>query len=100
MQTWKMSRGSGKERCRLSNCLKDFKRNFQWFLGICGFRWHGPLKDSEKSNTFVCLFFVILGSKLRAYSLNHSKALFCDFFFFEIGSLKLFAWAGFEPQYS
>jgi hypothetical protein len=42
----------------------------------------------------VCLFFVVLGFELRAYTLSHSAALFCDGFF-EIGSRELFA--GFEP---
>jgi hypothetical protein len=48
-------------------------------------------------------FFAVLVFELRAYTLNHSTSPSCDFFFFffpEIGSRKLFAWAGFEPQSS
>jgi hypothetical protein len=54
-----------------------------------------------KKNIFIYLFiFAVLGLKLRAYTLSHSTSpFFCDGFF-EIGSLELFAWAGFEPQSS
>jgi hypothetical protein len=46
----------------------------------------------------VIVVFVVLGFELRAYTLSHSTALFCDFFFFffEIGSLELIAQAGFK----
>jgi hypothetical protein len=45
-----------------------------------------------------CWVFLWTGFELRASILSHST--FCDGFFFEIGSQKLFAWAGFEPQNS
>jgi hypothetical protein len=39
--------------------------------------------------------FAVLGLELRAFTLSHStNPIFCDGFF-EIGSLELFAWAGF-----
>jgi hypothetical protein len=41
---------------------------------------------------------VILGFELRAYTLSHSPALFCEGFFHEIGSRELFAWAGMETM--
>jgi hypothetical protein len=43
--------------------------------------------------------FVVLGFELRVYTLSHSTSLFfaCVMGVFEIGSCKLFAWAGFKP---
>jgi hypothetical protein len=41
--------------------------------------------------------FVVLGFELRAYTLSNP---FLWGFFFEIGSLKLFGWAGFKPGLS
>jgi hypothetical protein len=43
-------------------------------------------------------FFAVLGLELRAFTLSHSlpQPFFCEGIF-EIGSLELFAWAGFEP---
>jgi hypothetical protein len=44
---------------------------------------------------------VVLGLEFRAYTLSHSTSP--SFFmkgFFKMGSLKLFAWAGFEPRSS
>jgi hypothetical protein len=52
---------------------------------------------------FIYLFiFVVLGLELRTYTLSHSTSTPAPLFmgFFEIGSCKLFAWAGFEPQSS
>jgi hypothetical protein len=49
---------------------------------------------------FVCLFFVVLGFELRAYTLNHSTTPFFIMGFFEIGSHELFARTGFEPRSS
>jgi hypothetical protein len=46
----------------------------------------------------VSLFFLVLGFELRAYTLSHSTSPF--FGFSEIGSHKLFAWAGFKPRSS
>jgi hypothetical protein len=43
---------------------------------------------------------VILGFRLRTYTSSHSPVLFCEGFFFKIGSHKLFAGAGFEPRSS
>jgi hypothetical protein len=43
------------------------------------------------------LFFAVLGFELKAYTLSHSISPFCVKYF-EIGSHKLFAWAGFETQ--
>jgi hypothetical protein len=37
--------------------------------------------------------FAVLGLELRAYTLSHSTSPFFTVGFFEIGSLKLFAWA-------
>jgi hypothetical protein len=45
-------------------------------------------------------FFAVLGFELRAYSLSHCTSPFIVMGFFEIGSLELFAWAGFEPRSS
>jgi hypothetical protein len=42
------------------------------------------------------LFFKVLGFELRAFTLSHSTSPIFVKGFFEIGSLKLFAWAGFE----
>jgi hypothetical protein len=44
-------------------------------------------------------FFLVLGLELWVYTLSHSTSpLFVIFFFFfEIGSLELFAGAGFKP---
>jgi hypothetical protein len=54
----------------------------------------------EKKNEWVS-FFAVLGFELRAYTLSHSTSppFFCDGFF-EIGSCKPFAWAGFAPRSS
>jgi hypothetical protein len=43
---------------------------------------------------------VVLGLELRAYTLSHSTNLFFGMGFFEIGSHKLFAQAGFKPRSS
>jgi hypothetical protein len=40
---------------------------------------------------FIFTYFVVLGLEL-----GHSTSLFVVLGFFEIGSLELFAWAGFE----
>jgi hypothetical protein len=42
------------------------------------------------------IFFAVLGFELRAYTLSHSTSSFFIMGFFEIGSQKLFAQAGFE----
>jgi hypothetical protein len=41
--------------------------------------------------------FAVLGIELRAYTFSYSTSPFFVKGFFEIGSLKLFSWAGFEP---
>jgi hypothetical protein len=41
-------------------------------------------------------FFFVLEFELRAYTLSHSTSPFFVMSFFEIGSCKLFPWAGFE----
>jgi hypothetical protein len=47
------------------------------------------------------IYFAVLGLELRAFTLSHATSpIFCDRVFFEIGSCKLFAWAGFEPHSS
>jgi drug/metabolite transporter (DMT)-like permease len=68
-----------------------------------------PFQHLPKSGLFICsLFFfiffylfvlAILGLELKDYTLSQSSnPFFSDFFFFfEIGSHKLFAWAGFKP---
>jgi hypothetical protein len=43
---------------------------------------------------FFFFFFAVLGFELRAFTLSHSTTLFV-LGVFEIGSCKLFAWAGF-----
>jgi hypothetical protein len=45
-------------------------------------------------------FFAVLEFELRAYSLSHCTSPFIVMGFFEIESLELFAWAGFEPRSS
>jgi hypothetical protein len=45
------------------------------------------------------IYFAVLGFELRAYTLSYLQVLFCDEVF-EIGSCRLFAQAGFEPQSS
>jgi hypothetical protein len=61
---------------------------------------------SHKINCIEYIYFlVVMGFELgllgmHIYHLSLSIALFCDDFFFEIGSLKLFGWAGFKPQFS
>jgi hypothetical protein len=46
---------------------------------------------------FIYLFiFVVLGFELRVYTLSHTISPICVMGFFEIGSPKLFAWAGFK----
>jgi hypothetical protein len=42
-------------------------------------------------------FFAVLGFELRASTLSHSTSPFFVMGFLEIGSHKLFAWAGFKP---
>jgi hypothetical protein len=49
---------------------------------------------------YFILFFAVLGFELRAYTLSHSTSPIFVKVFFKIGSCKLFAWAGFEPQSS
>jgi hypothetical protein len=52
--------------------------------------------------TNLLLFFIyiaVLGLELRGYTLSHPPVLFV-MIFFEIGSLELFAQAGFEPKSS
>jgi hypothetical protein len=46
---------------------------------------------------YLFTYFVVLGFELRAYTLSHSTSPFFVMGFFEIGSCKLFAWAGLEP---
>jgi hypothetical protein len=46
------------------------------------------------------LFLAALGLELRACTLSHSTSPFSEGFFFEIGSHKLFAQAGFKLQSS
>jgi hypothetical protein len=41
-------------------------------------------------------FLVVLGFELRAYTLSHSTSPVFVMGFFEIGSHRLFTWAGFE----
>jgi hypothetical protein len=43
------------------------------------------------------MYFAVLGFELRAYTSSHSTSPFFVMGFFEIGSYKLFAQAGFEP---
>jgi hypothetical protein len=44
------------------------------------------------------VFFPVLGFELRAYTLSHSTSPFFVLDVFKIGSCKLFAQAGFEPN--
>jgi hypothetical protein len=39
-----------------------------------------------------------MGFEFRAYTLSHSTSPFFVMGFFKIGSLELFAWAGFKPE--
>jgi hypothetical protein len=56
------------------------------WIGMSG-TWLGSL---------LFFFFPVLGLELRAYTLHHSTShIFCEGFF-EIGSLELFAQAGFK----
>jgi hypothetical protein len=50
--------------------------------------------------SFFFFFFVVLGFELRAHTLSHSTSPFFVMGFFEIGSCKLFPWAGFKPRSS
>jgi hypothetical protein len=43
---------------------------------------------------------VVLGLELRAFTLSHSTSPLFVMAFFKIGSLELFAWAGFEQRSS
>jgi hypothetical protein len=52
-------------------------------------------RQGFRRKTFFFSFFVVLGLELRAYILSHSTNPFV-MDFFEIGSLELFALAGFE----
>jgi hypothetical protein len=67
--------------CKPVICLPTFPHSTQHIVGALFF------------------FFKVLGLELRAYILSHSPALFV-LCIFEIGSCKLFAWAGFEPRSS
>jgi hypothetical protein len=50
---------------------------------------------------FLCfVLFAVLGLELRAFILSHSTSLIFVIGFFEIGSHKLFAQAGFKLQCS
>jgi hypothetical protein len=41
---------------------------------------------------------MVLGFELRVYHLSHSTSPVLALGIFEIGSLKLFAWANFDPD--
>jgi hypothetical protein len=70
--------------------------DFTFFLF---FQFWGANADA-KQDLRIFLFFPVLRLEVRAYTLSHSTSpIFCDGFF-EIGSRKLFAWAGFEPPSS
>jgi hypothetical protein len=43
------------------------------------------------------ILFAVLGFELTAYNLSHSTSPVFVMGFFEIESLKLFAWVGFKP---
>jgi hypothetical protein len=89
---------------RLSWC--DIKRQSHWkkFLHV-DLPWSSSptrlvlgSRESDHFNqiySFLFFFFVVLGFEFRVYTLSHSSPL-CVVFF-EIGSHKLFAQAGFEP---
>jgi hypothetical protein len=49
---------------------------------------------------FMLLFFSILMFELRAYTLGYNTSPFFVMGIFKIGSVKLFARAGFKPQSS
>jgi hypothetical protein len=57
------------------------------------------LATARALNVFFFSFFGVLGFELRAYTSSHSMSPLLKVFF-KIGSHKLFAWAGFEPQSS
>jgi hypothetical protein len=55
---------------------------------------HHPLSTLRHDNSLPFFFFLaVLGFELRAYTSSHSVMGF-----FEIGSRKLFAWAGFDGE--
>jgi hypothetical protein len=71
-------------------------------VGSLGPSWRlaSIICTSRKCVIFVLLFFSVLGFELRAYTLSHSTSPFLCWIIFEIGSHKLFAWAGFKLRSS
>jgi hypothetical protein len=73
--------------------------------GVLAGRFWAPFFSSVKEEEILCglqdcssyqsVFFSVLKFELRTYTLSHSISPFFDVFF-EIGSLKLFAQAGFK----
>jgi hypothetical protein len=60
-------------------------------------------KDLEAFRGFFSFFLffpAVLGFECRAFTLSHSTSSFFVKSFFEIGSLELFALAGFKPRSS
>jgi hypothetical protein len=58
------------------------------------------VKISNQAEVIFCLcffiYFAVLGLELKAYTLSHSTSPFFVMGFYEMGSHKLFAQAGFE----
>jgi hypothetical protein len=73
--------------------------SLSWMSGPIVYR---PCTGGPQCLNFVFSFFAVLEFELRTYTLTHSTSPFlcvCDGFF-EIGSCKLFAQAGFKPRAS
>jgi hypothetical protein len=70
-----------------------FKLRASCLLGRCSNTW-----DTLLELMFFVFLFSLLGFELRAYTLSHSTFFVMDFL--EIGSHKLFAWAGFKLWFS
>jgi hypothetical protein len=59
--------------------------------------WQIGSYEAESTEGTRFLFLAELGFDLRAYSEPLHQLFLVIVFFFRIGSLDLFAWAGFEP---
>jgi hypothetical protein len=81
-------------------CIFQFLYDFEVFPGQWEREEYLLPQWPQTADLTLVFFFLVLELELRAFTLSHSTSpFFCDFFFFfEIGSLKLFAWSGFEPH--
>jgi hypothetical protein len=67
---------------------------------VVGPRRHLQQAESRMRGVLDAFFFVVLGLELGAYTLSHSTSPIFVMVFFNVGSCKLFAWAGFEQRSS